>query len=87
LLSHTSIKNRFAKCGFLVENVYNNDNSALKLTEDDEENGWHSLQSLGMQFDDYTCDSALEISGVHSINQVLDQQLTRPGGEGGGQKL
>jgi hypothetical protein len=25
-----------------------------------------------------TCDSALKVSGVHSINQVLDQQLTRP---------
>jgi hypothetical protein len=25
-----------------------------------------------------TCDSALAVCGVHSIGQVLDQQLTRP---------
>jgi hypothetical protein len=50
----------------------------VKLTED-EEGDWHSLQPLGVQSEDYaTCDSALEVYGVQSINQVLGQQLTRP---------
>jgi len=30
------MKNHFSKCGFPVENVYNNDDSALKLTKDEE---------------------------------------------------
>jgi hypothetical protein len=25
-----------------------------------------------------TCDSVLKVCGVHTVNQVLDQQLTRP---------
>jgi hypothetical protein len=34
---------------------------------------------LGVQFEDYTaCGSALEVCGILSIAQVLDQQLTRP---------
>jgi len=32
-----------------------------------------------MQLKDYiTCDNALKVCGVLSVNQVLDQQLTRP---------
>lgn len=58
------MKNHFSKCGFPVENVYNNDDSALKLTKD-EENVQHSSQSLGFQFEDYVAyDSGLEICGV-----------------------
>jgi hypothetical protein len=49
----TTIKNSFAKCGF----------PKLKFTED-EENDWHSLQHLGVQFQAYmACDSALEVVG------------------------
>jgi hypothetical protein len=56
-----------------------NDNNALKLTDDDDENEWYSLQLLGVEPVGYTtCNSALKVSGVHSINQVSDQQLTRP---------
>lgn len=55
-----------------------NDNNALKPTED-EENDWYSLQPLRVKSEGYmTCDSALKVSGVHSINQVSDQQLTSP---------
>jgi hypothetical protein len=64
--------------GFSIDHVSSNDDSAVKLTEV-EENDWHSLQPHGMQFVDYpTCDSALEICGVWSVDQLLDQQLTRP---------
>jgi hypothetical protein len=56
-----------------------NDNNALKLTDDDNVNDWHSLQLLGVKPEGYmTCDSALKVSGVHSNNQVSDQQLTSP---------
>jgi hypothetical protein len=35
--------------------------------------------SLGVQFEDYkTCDSVLEVWGIHIVDQVLDQLLTRP---------
>jgi hypothetical protein len=38
-----------------------NDDSAVKLSED-EEDDWYRLQPLGVQFEDCTtCDSALEI--------------------------
>jgi hypothetical protein len=31
------------------------------------------------QFEDYTtCDSALKVCGIQSVDQVLDQHLTRP---------
>jgi hypothetical protein len=49
----------------------------VKLTEN-EEDGWQSLQPLGMQFEDYTtCDGALEVCGIQSVDQVLDQYFTR----------
>jgi uncharacterized small protein (DUF1192 family) len=42
-------------------------------------NDWHSLQPLGVQFEDYsTCDSDLEVCGIHSANQVLDQRFAIP---------
>jgi hypothetical protein len=38
----------------------------------------------GVQFDDYTtCDSALEVCGIQTVNQVLDEHLTRPEEEAG----
>jgi hypothetical protein len=34
---------------------------------------------LGVQFEDYTtCDSALKVCRIQSVDQVLDQHLTRP---------
>jgi hypothetical protein len=39
----TTIRNCFVKCGFCIA-VSSNDNSAVKLTEDDDD--WHSLQSF-----------------------------------------
>jgi hypothetical protein len=43
------------KRGFSTDHVKSNDDSAVKLTED-EEDDWHSLQCLGVQFEDYpTC--------------------------------
>jgi hypothetical protein len=52
--------------------------AAAKLTED-EEDDWHSLQPLGIQFEDYvTHVSTLKVCGIQSANQVLDQHLTRP---------
>jgi hypothetical protein len=48
-----------------------------KLNED--ENNWHSLQPVGVQFENYkTCDSALEVYGIRSANQVLDQRFAMP---------
>jgi hypothetical protein len=65
------------KCGFLTDHVSSNDDSAVKLTEAEEED-WHSLQPLGMRSEDYpTCDSALEVYRVQRVNQVLDEDLTR----------
>ena len=55
----------------------NGDDHALKHNAD-EENDWHSLQPLGLWFVDYTtCYSDVRVCGVHSVSQVLDQQLTR----------
>jgi hypothetical protein len=64
-------------CGFLVDCISNNDYSADILAKD--ENDWHSLQTFGVLSRDYTtCDSALEVCGIQNVDQVLDQQLTRP---------
>jgi hypothetical protein len=53
----------------------------VKLIEAEEDDR-HSLQSPGVQFQDCpTCDSALEVCGNRSVDQVLDQHLTRPGEE------
>lgn len=58
------MKNCFAKCGFPVENVYGNDDMALKLIKV-EENVQYSLQSLGLQCEDYMAHGGgLEICGV-----------------------
>jgi hypothetical protein len=63
------------KCGFSVDNSNSNDDSAMKLYEDDEDD-WHTLQLLGRQFQDYT--TCVEVCGIQSVDQVLDQHLTRP---------
>jgi hypothetical protein len=81
LIIPTTIKNCFEKCGFSNDHVSSND-SAVKLSED-KENDWHSLEPLGVQFRDYTtCDSVLEVCGIQSVDQVLDEYLTRPGERG-----
>jgi hypothetical protein len=73
LTTPTTKKNCFMKCGFLIDHVSSNDDSAVKLSED-EEDGWHSLQHLCVESEDYpTCDSTLEVCGVRNINQVLYQ--------------
>jgi hypothetical protein len=73
LITATTIKNCSVRCGFSIDHVSSNDESALKLTED-EEDDWHNLQLLGVQSEDYpTCDSALKVFGVRSVNH-----LTRP---------
>jgi hypothetical protein len=41
--------------------------------------GRHCLQPHGVQFEGYTiCGSALEVCGSQTVNQVLDEHLTRP---------
>jgi hypothetical protein len=50
-LTPTKIKTCFLKCGFLTDHVSSNDDSAVKFTED-EEDDWHRLQPLGAQYED-----------------------------------
>jgi hypothetical protein len=81
MITPTTIKNFIVKCDFWIERVRSND-SVVKLSED-EENDWHSLQPLGMQFEDYTtCDSGFEVCGILSVDQVLEQQVTGPEEDG-----
>jgi hypothetical protein len=55
----------------------NDDNHALKHSED-EENEWHNLEPLGLWLVDCTtCNSAVRVCGVDSVNHLLDHQLTR----------
>jgi hypothetical protein len=76
LITHPTIKNYFVKCGFSTGHVSSNDDCAVKLI--DEEEGWHRLQPLGVQSEDYpTCNSALEVCGVQSVNHALAQHLTK----------
>jgi uncharacterized protein YunC (DUF1805 family) len=78
LITLTTIKNYFVKCGFSIDHVSSKDDSAVKLTGGEEDNGY-SLQPLGVQSEDYqTRDSALKVCGVRSVEQVLDQHLTMP---------
>jgi hypothetical protein len=56
LITPTAIKNCSVKCGCLINHVSSNGNSAVKLSED-EEDGWHSLQPLRVHSEDCpTCD-------------------------------
>jgi len=76
LTTSTTIKNCFALCGFPVDHIYSNDNNAMKLNAD-KENDWHSLDTHQVQVADHmTNDNALRVCGVHC--QVLDHQLSRP---------
>jgi hypothetical protein len=47
LITPITIKNCFVKCSFLISSVSWNDDSAVKLTEDDGDDR-HSLQPLGV---------------------------------------
>jgi hypothetical protein len=68
-----TIKNCFVKCGFSNDHVSSSDASAVKSTEDEEDDS-HSLPPLGVQSEDFqTCESALNVCGVWSVNQVLDR--------------
>jgi hypothetical protein len=82
LVTPTAVKNYSVKCGFSTDHVSSNDGSSVKLTED-EDDDWHSLQSLGVQFEDCTTGgSDLEVfGGIQSVCQVSDQHLTKPEGE------
>jgi hypothetical protein len=78
LITLTTIKNCFVKCDFSIDYVSSNDDSAVKLSEDKEDD-WHSSQPPGVQFEDYTtCDSTLKVCGVWNVNQLLNQHLNRP---------
>jgi hypothetical protein len=68
------------KCGFSADHVSTNDDSALKHNEVEEErDDQYCLQPLRVQFEDCTTfDSDLEVCGIHSVVQMLDQHLTRP---------
>jgi hypothetical protein len=58
-----TIKNCFVKYGFLTDHV-SNDDSAVKFSED-EEDDWHGLQPPGVQLLDYAvCDSAPKVCGI-----------------------
>lgn len=39
LITLTTVKNCFTECGFSFDHVYNNDDSALKLNEDEKMTG------------------------------------------------
>jgi hypothetical protein len=44
LITPTTIKNCFVKCGFSTDHVSSNDINAVKVTEDEDD--WHNLQPL-----------------------------------------
>jgi hypothetical protein len=50
-ITPSTIKNCCVKFGFSTDHVSSNNDSAVKLSED-EENDWHSLQPLGVQSED-----------------------------------
>jgi hypothetical protein len=47
VITPTTTKNRFEKCGYSNDHVSSNDNSSVQLSED-ETDDWHSLQPLGV---------------------------------------
>jgi hypothetical protein len=66
------------ECGFSFGLVSSNGDSAVKVTED-EEDDWHSLPPLGVGIEDCTtCGSAQKVCGIQSVNWVLDQDLPWP---------
>lgn len=50
----TAIKNLFMKCGFSYDHVSSNDDTAVKLKEDQEDD-LHILQPLGVQYGATVC--------------------------------
>jgi hypothetical protein len=73
LITPTTIKNCVVNCGFSIDHVSSNDDSAVKLTEC-EEDDWHSLLPLGVQFEDYTTrDISLEVPGIQAVDEALEQ--------------
>jgi hypothetical protein len=80
LITPNTIKNLCVKCDFSNDRFSNNDDSAMKLSKD-EEDDWYSLlvQSLGVQVEGYiTCDNVLKVCGIQTVNHMLDHNLTRP---------
>jgi hypothetical protein len=68
MITPTTIKNCFVNCCFSISHASSTDDSARKLSDDEEDN-WPL--SLGVQFEDYkTRDSALMVWGIHSVDQV-----------------
>jgi hypothetical protein len=60
LITPTTNKNCFVKCGFSNDHVSGIDDSSVNLSE--EEDDWHSLQPLGVQSEYFpTCDNALKV--------------------------
>jgi hypothetical protein len=69
-LINTTFKNRCVKCGFLTDHVSSSGDSAVKLTEN-EEDDWCSLQTLGVQSEDYiTYKSDQKVCDVQTVDQV-----------------
>jgi hypothetical protein len=78
LITMTADEYCFAKCSCPADTVCSSSSDNALTCNEDEENEWHSVQYLGVQFEDsMTCDSAVEVCGVQNVHQVLDQQLTR----------
>jgi hypothetical protein len=62
-ITPNTIKNCFVKCDFSADHISSNDDSAVKLNADEEDD-------LGVQSEDYTtCDSALEVCGVRVLTR------------------
>jgi hypothetical protein len=75
LITPCTIKNCFAKCGFLGCCNTSNDDSYVNLSES-EENDWNSLQIYGVNFDDYVrCDSPVTVCEVQTVEQIISEQL------------
>jgi ADP-glucose pyrophosphorylase len=65
---------------FSSDHVCNSDyENALEFSEDKEDDWYSILRTLGVWSEDYSVyDRALKIFGIRSVDQVLDQHLTRP---------
>lgn len=78
LKTPTTIKNSFIKYGFLIGNFSNNDDSSVKLSEDEEDDP-HSLQPMRMQSEaTHNVTVLLRFVESLSVDHMLDQHLTRP---------
>jgi hypothetical protein len=73
LITPTTIENCFVS----VVSQFIMSAAMMKLTEN-EEDDWRSLQPLRVQSKDCrACDSAFEVCGIRSVDQVLDQHLIK----------